>query len=119
MPKAKPTQVIVHRIELQEKERELFDNVMKAQEAKSYATAVNKMVVPVVAAGGIVVGFMIVDGIYDIAPKIYDRIKSSVDKAKEDASTVATVGEAAGKTAAPTSPFFYAIEGVKSIFGKS
>ena len=32
MPKSKPTQVFVHRIELQEKERELLEPFVKAKE---------------------------------------------------------------------------------------
>jgi len=39
MPKAKPTQVIVHRIELQEKERELIEAVTATQTMKNLAYA--------------------------------------------------------------------------------
>ena len=39
MPKAKPTQVIVHRIELQEKERELIEAVTTTQTMKNLAYA--------------------------------------------------------------------------------
>ena len=37
MPKAKPTHVIVHRIELQEKERELLEPIVKAKEVEQFA----------------------------------------------------------------------------------
>ena len=37
MPKAKPTQVIVHRIELQEKERELLEPFVQAKQVEQVA----------------------------------------------------------------------------------
>jgi len=39
MPKAKPTQVIVHRIELQEKERDMLETFALAQTVKNLANA--------------------------------------------------------------------------------
>jgi len=36
LPKAKPDQVIVHRIELQEKEREMLEPFVKAKEVEQY-----------------------------------------------------------------------------------
>ena len=39
MPKAKPTQVFVHRIELQEKEREYLETLQVAQTVKNLAYA--------------------------------------------------------------------------------
>ena len=51
MPKAKPTQVIVHRIELQEKERELIEALTATQTIKNLGYAV--------AAGSVpLLGFM-------------------------------------------------------------
>lgn len=46
MPKAKPTQVIVHRIELQEKEREQLEALVAGQTVKN-------VVVPVAIVGGV------------------------------------------------------------------
>jgi len=46
MPKAKPTQVIVHRIELQEKERDALEAIVAGQTVKN-------VVVPIVAGAGI------------------------------------------------------------------
>jgi len=46
MPKAKPTQVIVHRIELQEKEREMLELVTGAR-------VVRDVVTPLAIAGGV------------------------------------------------------------------
>lgn len=39
MPKAKPTQVIVHRVELQEKEREFLETLQATQTLKNIAYA--------------------------------------------------------------------------------
>jgi len=40
MPKAKPTQVIVHRVELQEKEREMLEVALSAQVVKEIGQTV-------------------------------------------------------------------------------
>ena len=45
MPKAKPTQVIVHRIELQEKEREYLEALQTTQSIKNVAYAGSAVVV--------------------------------------------------------------------------
>ena len=45
MPKAKPTQVIVHRIELQEKEREFLEALQTTQSIKNVAIAGSAVVV--------------------------------------------------------------------------
>jgi len=83
MPKAKPDQVIVHRIELQEKERELLDEYAKAKVTQSYAASVNKVVLPVVVVAGAGIGYLILDGIYDFAQKHMERFKDGWDKSKE------------------------------------
>jgi len=92
MPKAKPSQVIVHRIELQEKERELLEKYMEAKTAEGYAKAVNNAMIPVgvVFIGG--VAYVIADGIYDFWNKHKDRLtvvrnritNPSFEQAEED-----------------------------------
>ena len=52
MPKSKPTQVIVHRIELQEKEREMAEALIAGKTLES----VGKGAVYVVGAGAVVAG---------------------------------------------------------------
>jgi len=69
MPKAKATQVITHRIELQEKERELIEELLKSRETKNYASAVNSITLPVLAGVGIWTAYLIADGIYDVVDK--------------------------------------------------
>jgi len=69
MPKAKPSQVIVHRIELQETERELVQELVKSREAKNYASAVNSMALPILYGVGIFTAYLIADGIYEVVEK--------------------------------------------------
>ena len=76
MPKAKPTQVIVHRIELQEKERDMM-------EALIVGKTVNNLALPVtiVVVGG--VAYLIADGIYDFANTQMDRFKAGYRENKD------------------------------------
>ena len=66
MPKAKPTQVIVHRIELQEKEREYLDRVTTGY-------AIKNTVLPIAITGGVVAGSYIA----------YKYLKGVVDWGKD------------------------------------
>jgi len=52
MPKAKPTQVIVHRIELQEKEREYLETLQMSQSIKNIGFAAAGASVPVLGFFG-------------------------------------------------------------------
>ena len=58
MPKAKPTQVIVHRIELQEKEREMLETLVISKAASNVAFGINNMLAPVVAGFGAYTAYM-------------------------------------------------------------
>ncbi len=57
MPKAKPTQVIVHRIELQEKEREMLETAVAAK-------AVRNLAEPAVAVFGAYVAYKSAKSLY-------------------------------------------------------
>jgi len=74
MPKAKPTQVIVHRIELQEKERDMLEAVVAGQTVKN-------VVVPVAIAGGVgaagYLGYKALKEAYDWGEDIIDKSKDS------------------------------------------
>ena len=70
MPKAKATQVVTHRIEFQEKERELL-------EAYAYSSMVAKLVPSMLAAAGIgLAGY----GLYYFFKEVYD-IKGDIEDA--------------------------------------
>lgn len=75
MPKAKPTQVIVHRIELQEKERE-------ALEAVTAARVVRDVVTPVAIVGGVgaasYVGYKAMKAAYGWTEDIVDDLQDMV-----------------------------------------
>ena len=83
MPKAKPTQVIVHRIELQEKEREMLEAVVVGQTVKN-------VVLP--AAGVAAVGsaaylsYKALKAAFDWGEDLIDDIKGVEDtfQARED-----------------------------------
>jgi len=76
MPKSKPTQVITHRIELQEKERKMLEQVVMTN-------TISKGIPALIAAGGIgLAGFGLymflqeVYGFKDTAAKVWDAVKS-------------------------------------------
>jgi tRNA A37 threonylcarbamoyltransferase TsaD len=78
MPKAKPTQVIVHRIELQEKERDALEAIVTGQTVKN-------VVVPVVAGGAVVsasyLSYKALKAAYDWGDDAVDRWYDKVKKA--------------------------------------
>ena len=86
MPKAKPTHVIVHRIELQEKERELLEPIIKAKEVEQFG----KTAATVAAAGAlgvaVYVGWWTTDALFGWMNKAGDKleeIKGRIDAADE------------------------------------
>ena len=58
MPKAKPTQVIVHRIELQEKEREMLETLVVTKAASNVALGINNVTMPIIAGFGAYTAYM-------------------------------------------------------------
>lgn len=83
MPKSKPTQVIVHRIELQEKERDMLEAVVAGQTVKN-------VVVPAAIVGGVgsavYISYKTLKSAYDWGTDIIDDIKQTEDtfQARED-----------------------------------
>ena len=75
MPRAKPTQVILHRIELQEKEREMLEPLIAAR-------AVNELAMPVVAGAGVYAGYKVGKAAFGWAEDIYDGVRDRVTKQK-------------------------------------
>jgi hypothetical protein len=77
MPKAKPTQVIVHRIELQEKERDMLETVAMAQAAKNIA-------LPAAVVGGVgvasYVGYKAAKAAFGWTEDIIGDVKEMVDE---------------------------------------
>ena len=83
MPKSKPDQVIVHRIELNNKEREFLEEYVQSKSAENLASAAKNALIPVgvVFIGG--VAYFIADGIHNIWEKQRDRIAAHYTKVKE------------------------------------
>ena len=68
MPKAKPTQVIVHRIELQEKEREMLEPLIQAR-------AINEVAMPAFAGAAVYVGYKATKAAFGWAEDIFDGVR--------------------------------------------
>ncbi len=83
MPKSKPDQVITHRIEFNNKERELLEEYMKSKSADNMASAVKNAAIPlgIVFIGG--VAYVIADGVYEFWDKQKDRLTSYYNKVNE------------------------------------
>ena len=74
MPKAKPSQVIVHRIELQEKERELLEAYVGGSVVKDVGQG---LAVPVLVGGGVYIGYKAMKSAYQWGNDIIDDIKAT------------------------------------------
>ena len=74
MPKSKPTQVIVHRIELQEKERELIEPLLISQSYKN-------VVIPTAILGGVgaatYIGYKAAKSFFEWGDDMIDDVKNS------------------------------------------
>ena len=68
MPKAKPTQVIVHRIELQEKEREMLETAVAAK-------AVKNLTEPAIAGVVAYVGYKSAKALYGWTEDAFDGLR--------------------------------------------
>ena len=74
MPKSKPTQVIVHRIELQEKEREMIEGFATAKTAE---TIVKGVALPVAVGGSLYLGYKALKASLNWGNDAIDEIKGS------------------------------------------
>jgi hypothetical protein len=76
MPKSKPTQVIVHRIELQEKERKMLA-------AYTTGKTISNLALPVAAGGAVYVGYKIGHAMFGWTEDLFDTVKKNMAKAKQ------------------------------------
>jgi len=111
MPKAKPDQVIVHRIELQEKERELLEPFAKAKEVEQYG----KTAATIAAAGalgvGVYVAWWTTDAMFGWMNKAGDKLEEI--KGKIDAMDEQSDGQFSEKlkTTSPAARIFLFLNG--------
>ena len=111
MPKARPTHVIVHRIELQEKERELLEPIIKAKEVEQYG----KTAATVAAAGavgvGVYVAWWVTDSVFgwmNKAGEKLEELKAKVDHYDEQTDGKFSEGV---KATNPVARIFMALNG--------
>ena len=85
MPQAKPTQVIVHRIELQQSERKQLEEFLDIQKSVNIANSASRFVAPL-AIGGAVVGSVW------IGAKVWAAVQAAlmgpIEEAKEYVETL-------------------------------
>ena len=74
MPKSKPTQVIVHRIELQEKEREMFEAVVGANVVKN---VVQPVAIAVGVGASAYLGYKSLKAVHNWSEDIVEDIKKT------------------------------------------
>ena len=111
MPKAKPTHVIVHRIELQEKERELIEPFVQAKQVEQYG----KTAATVAAAGalgvGVYVAWWTTDAMFGWMSKAGDKLdelKARIDAYDEQSDGQFSEGV---KQTSPLARLFMAANG--------
>jgi len=78
MPKAKPDQVIVHRIELQEKEREALKVMMQERQVVNAGKAALVVAGGYLAVNALTNTWKIVNGIVEAPRAIYDKLGESI-----------------------------------------
>jgi len=111
VPKAKPTHVIVHRIELQEKERELIEPFVKAKEVEQYG----KTAATVAAAGAlgvaVYVGWWTTDALFGWMNKAGDKLEEI--RGRIDAMDEQSDGQFSEKlkSTSPAARIFMALNG--------
>jgi len=83
MPKSKPDQVIVHRIELQEKERELLEPFIKAKEVEQYGKTVGVVVGAAALGGAAYAVWWTLDSLYGWLGTAREKTDELLQKVKE------------------------------------
>lgn len=109
MPRAKPTHVVIHRVELQEKEREML-------EAYIGGTVVKNAVIPGAVLAGVgaasYIGYKTAKGLVGWTEDALDDLKQEFNEVKEKAEKAGDVAGAAFKL----TPFGRAMRGVQFLF---
>ena len=80
MPKAKPTQVITHRIELNDTERKMLKEIKDAKIAESVGKAMAYASVPAGIAGLFYLGVKIGEATLPVGQKMSEELKDMWDK---------------------------------------
>ncbi len=104
MARAKPTHVIIHRIEMQEKEREYMETYLAGK-------TVQNIVVPAAITAGVAgagyLGYKALNAAYEWGDDVVDDLKREYTEHKEQIETTAKAsGVAAEKMPGPLGNFF-------------
>ena len=112
MPKSKPDQVIVHRIELQEKERELLEPFVKAKEVEQYGKTTSAIITAGALGVGAYVAWWTTEAMFGWMNKAKDKAEEIRQKIKEyDSQTDADLSGMM-KSTSPAARIFLSIIGV-------
>ena len=120
MPKSKPTQVIVHRIELQEKERDLLEVYTAGRTLENVTKSVDNLVTPAVAAVTAYIAYKSAKSLHNWASDWFDGIRDRMAKAKQNRqeNPIRSVEDLAESTVNPlNNPGYSEDGGPTNIFG--
>ena len=84
MPKARPTQVILHRVELSTTEREMLEQYLQNDTLASYADVGKTLAIPVSIGLVVLVAYLIADGIWDFATGQLGKFDALVKQYEEE-----------------------------------
>ena len=111
MPKSKPTQVIVHRIELQDTERELLEGIAKGKEVEQYGKTVSSIVMAGALGVGVYVAWWTTDAMFGWMNKARDKldeVKARIDEYDSQSDGQFSEGL---KTTSPLARIWLTLEG--------
>ena len=109
MPKAKPDKVIVHRIELQEKERELLEPFIKAKEVEQYGKTASAVMVAGALGVGAYVAWWVTDSLFGWMDKARDKITAMKQTIKDYDAENDTNYEDLAKSTSPVSRLLWSV----------
>jgi len=111
MPKARPSQVIVHRIELQDTEREMLETLVKGKEIEQLGKTTASVVMAGALGVGVYVAWWTTDALFGWMGKAKDKLDALASQLKEydDQSDMDVIGLA--KSSSPLARLWLTIEG--------
>ena len=111
MPKARPTQVIVHRIELQDTEREMLETITKGKEIEQIGKTASSVVMAGALGVGVYVAWWTTDAMFGWMNKARDKLDEMAQRLKEydDQTDMDIIGMA--KSSSPLARLWLTIEG--------
>jgi len=111
MPKAKPTHVIVHRIELQESTKEMIEPFVQAKQVEQYGKTAASVAAATALGVGVYVAWWTTDAMFGWMSKAGDKLEEI--RGRIDAADEETGGRASEliKSTSPAARLFMALNG--------